>query len=51
MSSAELLQTKNTFALKHFRFSVVWLFSDYNALDFCSPSEEKREIDAYSIPV
>lgn len=44
VSSAELLQTKNTFALKHFRFSIVWLFSDYNALDFCSPSEENEKL-------
>ncbi len=44
MSSTELLQTKNTFALKHFRFSILWLFSDYNALDFCSPSEENEKL-------
>ncbi len=44
VSSAELLQTKNTFALKHFRFSIVWLFSDYNALDFCSPSDENEKL-------
>ncbi len=44
MSSAKLLQTKNTFALKHFRFSIVWLFSYYNALNFCSSSEENEKL-------